>query len=79
MDKIQARDAREAAAIWIAGRITVALGIVGTALVTLATVIGGMEWLADNIPLLITGLTALATGGFTSWVAVRRMKMDRGA
>jgi len=79
MDKIQARDAHEAAAVGLAGRITVGIGVVGTAAVTLATALGGMAWLADNIPLLVTGVTALVTGGFTSWVAVRRMKMDRGA
>ena len=74
---IEPRDKREEEAVGLAGRITAGIGIVGTAAVALASAVGGMAWLADNIPLLVTGLTALATGGFTSWVAVRRMRMDK--
>ena len=74
---IEPRDAVEAETVGLAGRITAGIGIVGTAAVALASAVGGMAWLADNIPLLVTGLTALATGGFTSWVAVRRMRMDK--
>jgi len=79
MDKIKARDAQEAAAVGLAGRIATGISVCGTAAVVLAGMFGGTAWLVDNIPLLITGLTGIATGGFTSWVAIRRMKMDRGA
>ena len=79
MNEIKPKDNHEAQAVNVGGRITAGIGIIGTAGVALAGAVGGMAWLADNLPLLGTGLTSLAVGGITSYIALRRMKIDKGA
>ena len=78
MKEIQPRDGREKSTLSLAGKITAAAGVIGTAGVALAGAAGGMAWLADNLPLLVTGVTATASGLFTMYIAARRMKIDRG-
>ncbi len=76
---ITPRDDRETAALNTGKQIAAAIGIIGTALTALAGIVNGLEWLGDNIPLLLTGLGGIATGGITSYIAVRRMRADRAA
>ena len=76
---ITPRDDRETAALNTGKQIAVAIGIVGGAVTALAAAFPGIEWLGNNIPLLLTGLGGIATGGITSYIAVRRMRADRAA
>ncbi|HRR34009.1 MAG TPA: hypothetical protein P5026_07925 [Kiritimatiellia bacterium] len=78
-DTITPRDERETSALSAGKRITVAIGIVGTALTSLVAALGGFAWLGDNLPLLLTGLGSLAGGGVTAYIAVRRMRVDKAA
>jgi len=76
---ITPRDGQETAALNTGKQIAAAIGIIGTALTALAGIVNGLEWLGDNLPLLLTGLGGIATGGITSYIAVRRMRADRAA
>ena len=77
MDNITPRDAAETAALSAGARITAAIGIIGTAFTAVLAAIGGLDWITANLPLLLTGLGSLATGGIASYVAVRRMRVDK--
>ena len=76
---ITPRDGQETAALGAGKQIAAAIGIIGTALTALAGLVNGLEWLGDNLPLLLSGLGGIATGGITSYIAVRRMRADRAA
>ena len=77
MNHITPRDQRETAAVGAGKRIIAAIGIVGTAVPALLAAFGGLDWISNNLPLLLTGLGSLATGGVASYIAVRRMRADR--
>ena len=77
MDNITPKDSVETTALGIGKRITVAIGIVITAVSSLLCSVGGLDWITDNLTLFGTGVGALVTGGLTSYVAVRRMRIDR--
>jgi len=74
---ITPRDERETAVVSVGRRIAAAIGIVGAAIPALLAAFGGVDWLTANLPLLLTGLGSLATGGVASFIAVRRMVVDR--
>jgi hypothetical protein len=78
-DTITPRDARETQALGAGKRITIAIGILGTALPALLAAFGGLDWITDNLAMLLTGLGSLAGGGLASYIAVRRMKVDKAA
>lgn len=77
MNPITPRDAAETAALSIGARIATAITILGTAVPALLAAVGGLDWITDHLPLLLTGLGSLVSGGVASYVAVRRMRVDR--
>jgi len=74
---ITPRDEQETKALSIGARIATAIGIVGTAVTALLAAAGGLDWITANLPLLLTGLGSLASGGVASYIAVRRMSIDK--
>ncbi len=78
-DTIKPRDAAETATLSVGARIAAAIGIVGTAVPALLAAVGGLDWITANLPLLLTGLGSLVSGGVASWIAVRRMRIDKAA
>ncbi|MDD2349642.1 MAG: hypothetical protein PHS50_15445 [Kiritimatiellae bacterium] len=76
---ITPRDDRETAVVGVGKRIAAAIGIIGTAVPALVAAFGGVDWLTANLPLLLSGIGGIATGGITSYIAVRRMRADRAA
>lgn len=77
-DIVKPRDAQEARAGDVSGRITKALGVIGSVAVTLsAGVISGIGWLTDHLPLLLTGLASFVSSLCICYVAIRRMAVDR--
>ena len=77
MNEIKPRDAKETAAIGLVGKITGVISIVGTAAVAILAGINGTDWLKDNIALLLSGITGMVMSGFTCYIAVRRMRIDK--
>ena len=77
--EINPRDPRESAALGAGQRIASAIAIIATTAPALLALIGGLDWITANLPLLLAGLGSLATGGIASYVAVRRMAIDRPA
>jgi hypothetical protein len=77
MNTIKPRDAAETATLSTGARIAAAIGIIGTAVPALLAAVGGLDWITANLPLLLTGLGSLVSGGVASWIAVRRMRVDR--
>lgn len=77
IDTIKPRDAAETATLSLGARIAAAIGIIGTAVPALLAAVGGLDWITANLPLLLTGLGSLVSGGVASWIAVRRMRVDR--
>ena len=77
MHTIKPRDAAETATLSTGARIAAAIGIIGTAVPALLAAVGGLDWITANLPLLLTGLGSLVSGGVASWIAVRRMRVDR--
>jgi len=78
-DIITPRDERETRALGAGKRITIAIGVLGTALPALLAAFGGLDWITAHLPLLLTGLGSLVSGGVASWIAVRRMRVDKAA
>jgi hypothetical protein len=78
MDDITPLDNAEKRALGIGHKISIAAGIVSAAGVTLCAALGGYAWIADNLPLLISGLAAIAGGAASVYVAARRMYIGRG-
>jgi hypothetical protein len=76
-DTIKPRDAAETATLSTGARIAAAIGIIGTAVPALLAAVGGLDWITAHLPLLLTGLGSLVSGGVASWIAVRRMRVDR--
>ncbi len=76
---ITPRDEQEAKTLSVGARIATAIGIVGTAVSALLAAFGGLDWITAHLPLLLTGLGSLASGGVASYIAVRRMRADRAA
>lgn len=76
---ITPRDDRETAVVGVGKRIAAAIGIIGTAVPALVAAFGGVDWLTANLPLLLSGIGGIATGGIASYIAVRRMRVDRAA
>ena len=79
MHTITPRDAAETATLSTGARIAAAIGIIGTAVPALLAAVGGLDWITANLPLLLTGLGSLVSGGVASWIAVRRMRVDKAA
>ncbi|HRR33529.1 MAG TPA: hypothetical protein P5026_05485 [Kiritimatiellia bacterium] len=79
MNTITPRDAAESATLSAGKRISAAIGIIISTALTLCGALGGFAWIADNLPLLGVGLGSLVSGGVASYVAVRRMRIDRAA
>ena len=79
METIKPRDAAESATLSAGKRISAAIGIIISTALTLCGALGGFAWIADNLPLLGVGLGSLVSGGVASYVAVRRMRVDRAA
>lgn len=79
METIKPRDAAETATLSTGARIAAAIGIIGTAVPALLAAVGGLDWITANLPLLLTGLGSLVSGGVASWIAVRRMRVDKAA
>ena len=79
MDSIKPRDSKEIAVVGAGTRIMVAMGIIGAMVPALLAAVGGLDWITANLTLLLTGLGSLVTGGVASYVAVRRMRIDRVA
>lgn len=77
MNDIKPRDAKETAVAGAGTRIVTAIGIIGAMVPALLAAVGGLDWITANLPLLLTGLGSLVTGGVASYVAVRRMRIDR--
>lgn len=76
---ITPRDDRETAVVGAGRRIATAIGILITAATTLLAAFGDMQWITDNLPMLGVGLGSLVSGGIASYIAVRRMRVDRAA
>jgi len=79
METIKPRDAAETATLSTGARIAAAIGIIGTAVPALLAAVGGLDWITAHLPLLLTGLGSLVSGGVASWIAVRRMRVDKAA
>ena len=79
MNDIKPRDAKETAVAGAGTRIVAAIGIIGAMVPALLAAVGGLDWITANLPLLLTGLGSLVTGGAASYVAVRRMRIDKAA
>jgi len=77
MNDIKPRDAKETAVAGAGTRIVAAIGIIGAMVPALLAAVGGLDWITANLPLLLTGLGSLVTGGVASYVAVRRMRIDK--
>ena len=73
---ITPRDDREAAVTSAGKRIAAAIGVIGAAVPALLAAFGGVDWLTANLPLLLSGLAGIASGGIASYIAVRRMRVD---
>ncbi len=76
---ITPRDGQETAVVGAGKRIAAAISIVGAAVPALLAAFGGVEWITDHLPLLGVGLGSLVSGGVASYIAVRRMRVDRAA
>lgn len=76
---ITPRDQTEQRALGTATRITAAIALTGTAIPAILAAIGGLTYIADHLPLLISGLTGLISGGLASYIAVRRISISRRA
>ena len=74
---ITPRDEQEAKTLSVGARIATAIGIVGTAVSALLAAFGGLDWITAHLPLLLTGLGSLASGGIASYIAIRRMSIDK--
>lgn len=74
---ITPKDQAETKALGYGQRISVAIGIIVAMGSGLLAAFGDVKWISDNLPLLGTGVGALVTGGLTSYIAVRRMRIDR--
>jgi len=70
------RDDSETATLSAGARIAAAIGILGTAVPALLAAVGGLDWITANLPLLLTGIGSLVSGGIASYIAVRRMRVD---
>jgi hypothetical protein len=79
MSTITPKDKTEQTATDASKRIATVLAVLATAATATCTALGGLGWIADNVPLLATGLGSLATGGIASYIAIRRMLIDRAA
>ena len=77
MNDITPKDAVETKALGIGQRISAAIGIIIAMGSALLAAFGDTKWITDNLPLLGTGVGALVTGGLTSYVAIRRMRVDK--
>ena len=77
MNDITPKDETEQKAISVGKRIATAISIVGAALPALLAAIGGLDFITNNLPLLGTGLGTLAAGGVASYIALRRMGIER--
>ncbi len=77
--EINPRDTRETSALGAGQRIASAIAIIATTAPALLALVGGLDWIISNLPLLLAGVGSLATGGIASYVAVRRMALDRPA
>ena len=73
---ITPRDDRETAVTVAGKRIAAAVGVIGAAVPALLAAFGGVDWLTANLPLLLSGLAGIASGGIASYIAVRRMRVD---
>jgi len=73
---ITPRDDRETALTGGGKRIAAAIGVIGAAVPALLAAFGGVDWLTANLPLLLSGLAGIASGGIASYIAVRRMRVD---
>jgi len=76
---ITPRDAVETKALGYGQRISAAIGIIIAMGTALLAAFGDVKWIADHLALLGTGVGALVTGALTSYVAIRRMRIDRTA
>ncbi len=74
---ITPKDQVETKALGYGQRISAAIGIIIAMGTALLAAFGDVKWITDNLPLLGTGVGALATGGLTAYVAVRRMRLDK--
>ncbi|HOR97091.1 MAG TPA: hypothetical protein PLZ74_01820 [Kiritimatiellia bacterium] len=74
---ITPRDEQEAKTLSVGARIATVIGIVGTAVSALLAAFGGLDWITAHLPLLLTGLGSLASGGIASYIAIRRMSIDK--
>lgn len=74
---ITPKDSVETKALGIGQRISAAIGILIAMGSALLAAFGDVKWISDNLPLLGTGVGALVTGGLTSYVALRRMRVDK--
>lgn len=77
MNDITPKDQTETAALGAGKRIATAIGIIGAAVPALLAAFGGIDWITANLPLLLTGLGSLASGGVASYIAIRRMSVGR--
>lgn len=78
-DAIQPRDLKETSVLALCTKIAIALGTVATLLTGLLTSVQGVKWFTTNLPSLISGITALISGGVVTGIALRRMKIDKAA
>ena len=74
---IEPRDKKEAAAVGVFDAVAKALGFVSGAVVAVFGVMQGWEWLTSHIQLLCAGVAGLVSGAITTYVALRRMRMDK--
>ena len=75
---ITPRDETEKKALGHGARIAGVIGIIGTLVPTLLAAVGGLDFITAHLPMLLTGLGSLVTGGLASWLAIRRMRIDAG-
>lgn len=61
----------------IGSKIAASAGIISAAGVAICALIGGLKWIADNLPMLIGGITTVIGGAVTIYVAISRMRRDR--
>jgi hypothetical protein len=78
-ETLQARDPKETSILSFGAKIAGLMAVLGTLITGILASTQGTEWITNNLPALLSGLTTLIGGGVATGIAVRRMMIDKAA